>query len=150
MHTCVSVHVYVYAERDRISVTLVTTAAQGCASDLYMCVCARANLSTVVHRRLGVAVAIEPPLASYICPHRDTKTHTHSSNTKNTDKYMSSNDRKSTLPLKHSISVLSHEKHAHSLNRKPGKNAGWQDRQLVAIQKKVPVSRRNRELDHQL
>ncbi len=55
MHTCVSVYVSVYEERERISVTLVTTAAQGCArgGDLCMCVRARvcwysfANLSTV-------------------------------------------------------------------------------------------------------
>jgi hypothetical protein len=50
MHTCVSVYVCVYAERERISVTLVT---QGCASDLSLHVRARvcwhyfANLSTV-------------------------------------------------------------------------------------------------------
>ncbi len=42
MHTCASVYVCVYEERERISVTLVTTAAQGCASDLCMCVRARA------------------------------------------------------------------------------------------------------------
>ncbi len=41
----------------------------------------------------------------------------HTSNTQNTGKYMSSNDRKSTLSLKHSISVLSHEKHTHSPKR---------------------------------
>ena len=52
-HACVSVYVCVYAERERISVTLVITAAQGCPSDLYQCVRARvccyyfANLSTV-------------------------------------------------------------------------------------------------------
>ena len=64
---------------------------------------------------------------------------------------MSSNDRKSTLSLKHSISVLSHPKHAHSLKRwKPGKNVRWQGRQLVPGQIKRPVSRRNRELGHQL
>ena len=40
MHTCVSLYVCVYEERERISVTLVTTAAQGCVSDL--CMCARA------------------------------------------------------------------------------------------------------------
>ncbi len=34
MHACVSVYICVYAERDRISITLVTTAAQGCANDL--------------------------------------------------------------------------------------------------------------------
>jgi hypothetical protein len=34
MTTCVSVYVYGYAERERISVALVTTAAQGCASDV--------------------------------------------------------------------------------------------------------------------
>jgi hypothetical protein len=37
MHTCVSLYVCVYEERERISVTLVTTAAQGCTSDLCMC-----------------------------------------------------------------------------------------------------------------
>jgi hypothetical protein len=64
---------------------------------------------------------------------------------------MSSNETKSTLALKHSISVLSHEKHAHSRKRwKPGKNAGWQGRQLVVVQMKVPVSRRNRDLGNQL
>jgi hypothetical protein len=52
MHTCASVYVCVYEERERIGVTLVTTAAQGCVSDLCMCVCACvfryyfANLST--------------------------------------------------------------------------------------------------------
>ena len=49
--------------------------------------------------------------------HRDTKTQTHISHTKNTGKYTSSNDRKSTLALKHSISILSHEKHTHSPKR---------------------------------
>ena len=64
---------------------------------------------------------------------------------------MSSNDRKSTLSLKHSISGLSHEKHAHSpKRRKAGKNAVWQGRRLVAGQRKPPVSRRNRELGHQM
>ncbi len=48
-------------------------------------------------------------------------------------------------------SVNSHEKHEHSLKRcKIGKNAGWQGRQLVAVQIKLPVSRRNRELGRQL
>jgi hypothetical protein len=42
MHTFVSVYSCVYEERERISVTLVTTAVQGCASDLCMCVRARA------------------------------------------------------------------------------------------------------------
>ena len=44
-------------------------------------------------------------------------THTHKKNNKNTGKYMSSNDGKSTLSLKHSISVLSHDNHTHSLKR---------------------------------
>jgi hypothetical protein len=48
IHTCVSVYVCVYAERERISVTFaVTTAAQGCASDLCMCVRARACAGTI-------------------------------------------------------------------------------------------------------
>jgi hypothetical protein len=37
MHTCVSVYVCVHEARERISVTLVTTPAQACASDLCMC-----------------------------------------------------------------------------------------------------------------
>ena len=43
MHKCVSVYVYVHEQRERISVTLVTTEAQACASDICMCVrvCAR-------------------------------------------------------------------------------------------------------------
>ncbi len=64
---------------------------------------------------------------------------------------MARHDRKWTLSLKHSISVLSHEKHTHSLKRwKPSKNAEWQGRQLVIVQSKRPVSRRNRELGRQL
>ena len=53
MHTRVSVYVCVHEERQRIIVTLVTTAAQGCASDLWMCAHAHVcwycfpNLSTV-------------------------------------------------------------------------------------------------------
>jgi hypothetical protein len=47
-------------------------------------------------------------------------------------------------------SVNIHEKHAHSLKRKPGKNACWQGRQLVSAQIKSPESRRNRELGRQL
>jgi hypothetical protein len=47
-----------------------------------------------------------------------TVTHTHTQATlKNTGTYLSSNDRKSTRSLKHSISVLSHDKHAHSHKR---------------------------------
>jgi hypothetical protein len=42
IHTCVSEYVCVYEERERLSVTLVPTAVQGCASDLCMCVRARA------------------------------------------------------------------------------------------------------------
>jgi hypothetical protein len=75
----------------------------------------------------------------------------HTSNTKNTGTCMSSNDRKSTLSLKHSVSVLSHVNHAHSLKRwKPVKKVRWQGRQLVVVQNKMPVSRRNRELGNQL
>ncbi len=41
--------------------------------------------------------------------------------------------------------------HIHSPKRwKPGKNAGWQGRQLVAVQIKRPASRRNRELGRHL
>jgi hypothetical protein len=62
------------------------------------------------------------------------------------------NDGKSTLSLKHTIPVLSHEKHAHWPKPRwnPGKNAGWQGRQLVVGQINFPVSRRNRESDNKL
>jgi hypothetical protein len=77
-----------------------------------MCVSARvcwyyfANLSTV-----SVCLPV------HTVTHTHTHTHTHTNNTTNTGKYMSRNDRKSTLSLKHSISVLSHEKHAYSQKR---------------------------------
>ena len=89
-------------ERERISVTLVTTAAQACASDLYMCAralacwyCA-AKLSTVSVRLRSHTVT------------QKTLEQTHTSYTENTGKYMSRNDSYndgvSTLALKHSIS----------------------------------------------
>ena len=111
MHTCVSVYVYVYAEREPISVTLVTTAAQACASDLYMC--ARALASWYCAAKLST-VSVRLPVHTVT---QKTLTLTHTSYTQNTGKYMSSNDRKSTLSLKHSISVLSHEKQEHSRKR---------------------------------
>ncbi len=43
----VSVYVYVYEEQEWISVTLVTTAAQACVSDVCMCVCARVCAGTI-------------------------------------------------------------------------------------------------------
>jgi hypothetical protein len=75
MHTFVSVYACVYAEQKQISVTLVTTAAQGCLSDLYMCASARlcwyyfANLSTV-----SVCLPV----------HTMTHTHTHTQATQKT------------------------------------------------------------------
>jgi len=97
-----------------------------------------ANLSTV---------SVRLPVHTMTNEH----TNTHTSHNKKTGKYMSSNDRKSTLSLKHSISVLSHAKQAHSLKQwKIGKNVRWQGRQLVVGQNKRPVSRRSRELDNQL
>ncbi len=50
IHTCVSVYACVYEERERISVTRVTTAVQGCASDLCMCSRARAVRVLVLFR----------------------------------------------------------------------------------------------------
>jgi hypothetical protein len=48
-------------------------------------------------------------------------------------------------------SVYTHEKHSNSPKRcKIGKNVGWQGRQLVVFQRKITVSRRNRELGNQL
>ena len=83
--------------------------------------------------------------------HSSPPKHAHISNTKNTGKHMSRNYRKSTLQLKHSISVLSHEKHTHSRKRgKPSKNVRWQGRQRVVAQMKIPVSRRNRDLCNHL
>ncbi len=145
----------------------------------YLCVCvcmcvsgARANQRHTRHHRSSsvcewslpvcvcacvlVPISLISLLCLFVCRcttwHKHTThTHTHTSNTKNTGKYMSSNDRNPTLSLKHSISVLRNEKHAHSLKRwKPGKNVKGQGRQLVVVQRKLPVSRRNRELRNQL
>ena len=49
------------------------------------------------------------------------------------------------------VRINSDEKHTHSPKRwKPDKNAGWQGRQLVDFQIKLPVSKRNRKLGRQL
>jgi hypothetical protein len=83
MHTCVSVYAFVYEERERISVTLVNTAAQGCVSDLYMCTHARvcwhyfANLSTV-----SVCLPVHT-----VTP-KHTHTHTHTQATQKTQANM--------------------------------------------------------------
>ncbi len=63
---------YVHEERERISVKLVTTAVQGCVSDLCL---SRARVCAGWHYFANLST------------------------------------------LKHGISVLSHEKHAHSLKR---------------------------------
>ncbi len=86
-HTCVSVFVYVCAERERISVTLVTTAAQACVSDLCMCVHARVFAGTI---------SLISLLGLFCLPVHtvtQTHTHTHTSNTKKKGKYMSSQPR---------------------------------------------------------
>ena len=77
MHTCVSVYVYVHTEREKISVTLVTTAAQGYASDL--CMCARARVCWYFFANISTASVCLPV-------HTVTQTHTqtHTSNTQNT------------------------------------------------------------------
>ncbi len=84
IHICVSLYVCVYEERERISVTLVTTAAQGCTSDLCTCTRERVCAATTVTVSLPVHIVTQ-------------KQHTHTTNTKNTDKYMSSNDRKAFI-----------------------------------------------------
>ena len=68
MHNCVSVYVYVYEERERISVTLVTTAAHGCASD--RCICARARVCSYYFANLST-VSLHLPV------HTVTQTHSH-------------------------------------------------------------------------
>jgi hypothetical protein len=61
---------YVYEERERISVTLVTTAAQGCASDICMCVraCVCAGIISLISL-FCVFLSVGAQC--------DTKTHTH-------------------------------------------------------------------------
>ncbi len=141
VHTCVSVYGCMYEERERISVTLVTvTTSRVCQWSLHVRARAYVCWYYFVISLLRLFV--------YRCTpwHK----HTHTINTKNTGQYMSSNDGTPTLSIEHSISVLRHEKHAHSPKQwKPGKNAGWQGGQLVARQKKNPVSRRNKELGNQ-
>ena len=68
-----------------------------------------------------------------------TLTHTHTSNTRNKGKYTSSHDRKSTLSLKHSISVLSHDNaatrntHTHRSDESPAKmSSGRADNWLLS------------------
>jgi hypothetical protein len=68
MHTRVSVYVCVYEERERISFTLITTAAQGRASDL--CMCSRARACWYYFANLSTVYACLPA-------RRDTNTHTH-------------------------------------------------------------------------
>ena len=70
MHTCVSVYVCVYEERERISVTLVTTAAQACAS--HLCMCARVCVCWYYFANL-TTVSLHLPLHTV-----KQKTHTHS------------------------------------------------------------------------
>ena len=119
MHTCVSVYVCVYEDRERISVTLVTTAAQACPSDLCMCSRARvcwyyfANLSTV-----------------FVClpVHTVTqKKHEHTRHTKNTGQYMSSNDRKSFICIKGGKHNRTPTQGTHVICDMPSKASGGTD-----------------------
>ena len=148
MHTsdvCVCVCMCVWGARATQRHTRHHRCSRVCEWSLHVCTCARVCWSTGT-------ISLISLLCLFVCRctpwHKHT--HTHASNTKNTGKYEASNDRKTTLALKHS-SVLSHDKHTHKPKRwKPVKNAGWQGRQLVVGQIKIPVSTRNRELGHQL
>jgi hypothetical protein len=82
---------------------------------VHVCICAYGARAyrTRHHRSSRMTVSVCLPVHTVTQKH----THTHTSNTKKTGKYLSSNDRKSTLSLKHSISVLSHEKLAYSRKR---------------------------------
>jgi hypothetical protein len=144
MHTCVSVYVWLYDERERISVTLVTTAAQGFLSDLYVRV-----------RVCAGTISLISPLCLFVCrctpTHPDTKTHRHTQATQKTQ----ANRWQVMIENQHcyssTVSQYSATRNTHSLKRwKLGKNVRWQGRQLVVVQMKMPVSRRNRELVHQL
>jgi hypothetical protein len=144
--TCILVCLYVCMRSESESASHSSPPQLKGVRVISACVCAHARLRWYYFANLS-------RLSLFVCRctpwHQHT--HTNTSNTKNTGKYMSINDRKSTLSLNHSISVLSHEKHAHSPKRwKPGKNAGWQGRQLVVIKIKIPVPRRSRELGNQL
>ncbi len=127
MHTCVSVYVCVYEERQRISVTLVTTAAQGCASDL--CTCASARVCWYYFADLSL-------LCLFVCrcTPRHKHTHTHTSSTKNTGKYMPRNDRKSTLS-RSAVSQCSATRntHTHRSEESPAKTpSGRADNWLLS------------------
>ncbi len=65
MHSRVPVNVCVYEERERISVTLITTAAEACASDLWMCPHALVRAFTISH-------------ISLLCPVLSHEKHAHS------------------------------------------------------------------------
>ncbi len=71
-------------------------------------------ISACAHARMcAVTISLISLLCLFVCRCAPwhTHTHTHKSNTKNTGKYISRNDRNSTLSLKHGISVLNHEEH---------------------------------------
>jgi hypothetical protein len=109
--TCILVCLWMYVctseEREQISVTLVTTVAQGCTNDLCICACVFkhyfANLSL---------------LCLFCDTKTHTQTHTHTSKTIKTETNKcqalmeSQHIRSSTVSQ---YSVLSHDKHANSL-----------------------------------
>jgi hypothetical protein len=134
-HFHVCLHVWLYEERERISVTLVTTATQGCVSDL--CMCKYDNVFTERKERnkhvwtCTCACLCQPQLNHrFVCLSVCTCT--------------------SVCPdvCEVQYSLNSHESLGHTHSLKPMKtveNAGWQDRQLVVGQIKTPVLRRNSE-----
>jgi hypothetical protein len=129
-----------------------STASQGCASVESVCCYYFANPSTVsvclsVNVRpcvlmLAYTILRSSPSSTHIwcwvnqLSYPLIRTHTHTT---------------FSTVTQAQYSVNCHEKHTNSPRwGKPGKNAGWQGRQLVVVQRKIPVSRRNRELGNQV
>jgi len=120
MLVCLWMYVCIRSESE--SASLVTTAAQGCASDLCMprCVCASVRAGTISLLSL---------VCLFVCRCTPWHMNTH---TKNTGQYMSSNQWKSTISLSSTLSQYSatrntqtHESHETPAKMLVGRADNW-------------------------
>jgi hypothetical protein len=144
MHTCVSVYLLCLRSKSESASHSSPPQLNG-ALVISACVCARACAGTI-------------SLISALCvclaagARRDTTKQTHTKATIETQ----ANTRQKIMENQHfhssTVSQYSATRNTtHSPKPwKPGKNVRWQVRQLVVVQRKLPVSRRNREVGNQL
>ncbi len=143
--TCVCMHVPTTAQPHLKGVRVCTTCASVCAATISLIHPLCLSVCLYCTSVCPDACIYNPEVLSMCNKHfmlgqtaviyTHTYTHSHTFNT--------------VTQAQHSVN--SHEKHTHSPKRwQPGKNVGWQGRQLVLGQPKTPVSRRNRGLGRQL